>query len=129
MIIIEIDPDSPVPPFEQLRAHIAELVTTGQLTADTRLPTVRQLARDLNLAANTVARTYRALEAEHLIDTRGRQGTYVARRPAPTRTQRRRQLEHAARQYITAARALDADDDTIITVLRRTLDESQPPAH
>jgi GntR family transcriptional regulator len=125
-VIIEVDSDSPVPPFEQLRAHICELITTGQLAAGTRLPTVRQLARDLNLSANTVARTYRALEAENLIDTRGRQGTFVAHRPTPTRAQRQRQLEHAAQQYIVAARALNADDDTIVAVLRRTLSDANP---
>jgi GntR family transcriptional regulator len=125
-VIIEVDTDSPVPPFEQLRARICELITTGQLAAGTRLPTVRQLARDLNLSANTVARTYRALEAENLIDTRGRQGTFVARRPTPTRAQRKRQLEHAAQQYIAAARALNADDDTIVTILRSTLTDDDP---
>jgi GntR family transcriptional regulator len=123
-VIVEVDPDSPVPPFEQLRAQIAELITTGQLSADTRLPTVRQLARDLNLAANTVARTYRALEHQDLIDTRGRQGTFVARRATPTPKQRQRQLEQAARHYITAARALNADDRTILAAVRHALDDT-----
>jgi GntR family transcriptional regulator len=123
-VIVEVDPDSPVPPFEQLRAQIAELITTGQLSADTRLPTVRQLARDLNLAANTVARTYRALEHQDLIDTRGRQGTFVARRATPTPKQRKRQLEQAARHYITAARALNADDRTILAAVRHALDDT-----
>jgi GntR family transcriptional regulator len=127
-VIIEVDADSPVPPFEQLRARMCDLITTGQLPGGARLPTVRQLARDLNLSANTVARTYRALEAENLIDTRGRQGTFVARRPTPTRAQRQRQLEHAARHYIASARALNADDDTIVAVLRNTLSVSGPSA-
>lgn len=83
---IRIDQDSPVPPFEQVRVHIAGLVAEGALPAGTRLPTVRALAADLGLAANTAARVYRELEADGVLATYGRRGTFVrnagADRPA-----------------------------------------------
>jgi DNA-binding transcriptional regulator YhcF (GntR family) len=79
-MMIEIDPASPVPPYEQVRARIAALAGEGQLAAGTRLPTVRQLAGDLGLAVNTVARAYRELEAAGLVQTRGRHGTFVTHR-------------------------------------------------
>ena len=75
---ITIDTGSPVPPFEQLRAQVAGQVTAGDLPAGTKLATVRQMAADLGLAANTVARAYRELEADGVIVTQGRRGTFVS---------------------------------------------------
>lgn len=63
-MILTIDPASAVPPFEQLRVQFRDLVSTGEFTPGTRLPTVRRLAEDLGLAPNTVARTYRELETD-----------------------------------------------------------------
>ena len=74
---LTIDSDSAAPPFEQVRTQIATAVATGQLDAGTKLPTVRQLATDLGLAANTVARAYRELEADAVIATHGHRGTFV----------------------------------------------------
>ena len=79
-MMIQIDPASPVPPYEQVRSQVATLARDGQLPAGTRLPTVRHLAAELNLAVNTVARAYRELEAASLVETRGRHGTFVTHR-------------------------------------------------
>ena len=54
------------------------MTVTGELAAGQKLPTVRQLASDLGLAPNTVARAYRELEADRVINTQGRRGTFVA---------------------------------------------------
>ena len=77
MIDLSIDTASATPPYEQVRTGIAGLVASGGLPAGTRLATVRQLAEDLGLAANTVARAYRELEADGVISTHGRRGTFV----------------------------------------------------
>ncbi|MDQ1736650.1 MAG: hypothetical protein QOH56_2901 [Pseudonocardiales bacterium] len=78
--MIILDPVSPVPPYEQVRGHYAGRIADGELVAGTRLPTVRQLAAELGLAVNTVARAYRELEGAGLIETRGRAGTVVSAR-------------------------------------------------
>ena len=75
---LTIDAHCATAPFEQVRAQIAAAVATGQLSAGARLPTVRRLAADLGLAANTVARAYRELEADAVIATHGRRGTFVS---------------------------------------------------
>jgi DNA-binding transcriptional regulator YhcF (GntR family) len=77
-VVRPLDADSPVPPYEQLRAQVASRAATGDLPAGTRLPTVRALAADLGLAVNTVAKAYRALEADGVITTEGRRGTFVS---------------------------------------------------
>lgn len=85
---ITIAADLATAPFEQVRTQIAAAVAAGHLSAGTRLPTVRQLAADLGLATNTVARAYRELEADAVIATHGRRGTFVRSdvvdRPATT---------------------------------------------
>ncbi|MFD0269027.1 GntR family transcriptional regulator [Streptomyces sp. NPDC127106] len=65
-------------PYEQLRAQIAEAARAGRLPTGFKLPTVRGFAEELGLAANTVAKAYRVLEADGVIETRGRHGTFVA---------------------------------------------------
>ena len=93
---IRLDPDSPTPPYEQVRLRIAALAADGTLPAGHKLPPVRTLAADLGLAVNTVARAYRELETAGLVETRGRLGTvitararHLAPRPAGRRLLRR----------------------------------------
>ncbi|MGX2998077.1 GntR family transcriptional regulator [Streptomyces sp. JNUCC 64] len=77
-LTIVIDPAEGTAPFEQLRAQIADQARSGVLPTGYKLPTVRGLAQELGLAANTVAKAYRVLEADGVIETRGRLGSYVA---------------------------------------------------
>lgn len=75
-MIITVDPGG-APPYEQVKSQLAALIRTGELAQGERLPTVRQLAGDLGLAVNTVARAYKELELARLVETRGRNGTVV----------------------------------------------------
>lgn len=101
-MLLAIDPDSPVAPFEQLRMQIVEAVRNGSLVAGTRLPPVRRLAEELGLAANTVARSYRELEQAHVIETRGRAGSFVAAQG----DENERMLHTAALDYAQRAERL-----------------------
>ena len=78
MLPVTVDPASGTPPFEQLRRQVAAMVAEGTLAPGSRMPTVRRLAADLGLAANTVARAYRELESDGVIATHGRKGTFVS---------------------------------------------------
>lgn len=78
MIALVVDPGAVEPPFEQVRRQVAAGAADGALAPGHKLPTVRQLAADLGLAVNTVARAYRELEADGVIETHGRRGTFVA---------------------------------------------------
>ena len=78
MDVLPLDPGAPEPPFEQLRSQIARRAGSGELTAGTKLPTVRALAAELHLAVNTVARAYRELESDGVVVTEGRRGTFIA---------------------------------------------------
>ncbi|MFJ9814097.1 GntR family transcriptional regulator [Streptomyces sp. NPDC101151] len=115
---VRVDTASPVPPYEQIRAQLAALITTGRLPEGERLPTVRQLAADLGLAAGTVARAYRELEAASLIRTRRGAGTRVA--PLPPGAQRREtELVETTRDFVARAQALGFGQDEVLEAVRR----------
>lgn len=111
--MLQIDPLASAPPFEQLRQQILEQAQSGELAAGAKLPTVRQLADELGIAPNTVARAYKELEALGIIETRGRNGSFVnAQGDAASR---RGQL--AARDYANVIRSLGvAPDDALAWV-------------
>lgn len=80
MIPFAIDATSDVAPYEQVRIQVAQQVSSGLLEPGAKLPTVRHLAAELGLAVNTVARAFRELEADGVIVTRGRNGSFVSSR-------------------------------------------------
>lgn len=114
--MITVDPHSPDPPYEQIRARITEQVDDGRLVPGDRLPPVRQLAQDLGVAANTVARAYRELETSGVIDTRGRAGSFVAGRGVDS------EARAAAAAYVERVRALGLDDAGAVALVRRALE-------
>lgn len=75
--VITLDPAHPSGPAEQIRAQLAALIQGGELAAEARLPTVRQLAGDLRVAAGTVAKAYKELETAGLVRTGRANGTRV----------------------------------------------------
>lgn len=114
---IHLDHDSAVPPYEQVRLRIADLAATGALPAGTRLPPVRQLATDLGLAANTVARAYRELEHAGLVETRGRLGTIITARAARVPIE----AQKAASRYAEQSRSLGIPPETALDLVRAAL--------
>ena len=74
---ITIDIDNPVPQFEQLIEQVKAAVTAGVLKPGEALPSIRQLANDLELNSKTVAKAYRLLERDSVIESKGYRGTYV----------------------------------------------------
>ena len=117
-MLLSIDPNSAAPPFEQVRAQIAALAQAGELPAGTRLPTVRRLAGDLGLAPNTVARSYRELEGDGIIETRGRHGSFVSRNGSANE---RRALA-AAEAYADRLRQLGISTEDGIRFVRAALE-------
>ncbi|MDW4572284.1 GntR family transcriptional regulator [Microbacterium sp. M3] len=120
--MIVIDPSSPVPPFEQLRAGLVDAVTSGELAPGARLPTVRRLAEDLGIAPGTVARAYRELEASGIIETRGRNGTFVSFDADPAR----QQLQRAAAAFAAQVRDLRLDADEALAMVTAALRGGEP---
>lgn len=118
---IRIDPSSTIPLAEQLRGRLERLILAGSLGPGERVPTVRAMARSLDLAPGTVAKAYRGLESEGLLIGRGRLGTFVAEELPERPTDAEDLLEQAARAYATRARQLGFDHSQALRRVRTEL--------
>src|SRR5438067_13614511 len=80
--MFQIDANHPTPLYAQLERSIRFAIATGKLKVGDQLPTVRQLAVDLRINANTVAKVYAFLERDGVLETRRGVGTFIAVRKA-----------------------------------------------
>jgi DNA-binding transcriptional regulator YhcF (GntR family) len=117
LVTLKIHIDDSAPPYEQVRVQISGQARAGVLPVGYRLPTVRGLAESLGLAANTVAKAYRALESDGVIETRGRNGTFVAAAGSAAE----RELASAAQAYVERARRLGLTENDALAAVRDAL--------
>ena len=102
------------PPTDQIHDQIRGLVVTGLLAADERLPSVRQLAKDLGVAPGTVAKAYSALEAGGFLVTRIGSGTRVSSTASTTPLP----VLEAARHLSQVSTRAGTDLDDTLRILR-----------
>ena len=127
-LVLVLDLDAAVPPYEQIRQQVSAHVSAGTLAAGDRLPSARALAADLGVAVGTVNRAYRELEAGGLVVSRRRTGTVVA-----GGTPLADEVRRAAADLAVRARAAGLDDEEVLdavrgALLRVPLRGSSPPA-
>jgi GntR family transcriptional regulator len=128
MGVVSIDPRDRTPIYAQLERALRAAIASGRLAAGDQLPTVRQLAVDLRVNANTVARVYGELERAGVLETRRGVGSFVSATPAQARPPR--EHERRLRAFVTRLLA-DADAagftlDEIITALGAERQGGQP---
>ena len=112
-----LDPSSPSPKNEQLTQQVQDAVKTGTLAPGTKLPTVRALAQQLDVAPYTIARAYRQLEDLGVIETHGRNGTIVSTFGDTTE----QQAQLAASEFAARMLALKVDPDAAIALARAAM--------
>jgi len=120
---IEIDFRSSEPIYTQIVNQIQQMVAEGDLKQGDQLPTVRQLATDLRVNFNTVARAYRILDEAGLISTQQGRGTYIWEQPSEEMVHelRRQSLEDLTRRYLHEAQRLGYGVEEVRSVLDNLL--------
>lgn len=119
--MFHIDAKHPTPLYHQLERSIKFAIATGKLRIGDQLPTVRQLAVDLRINANTVARVYSELERSGVLITRRGVGTFVQERPAEASLSRRdrdRNLRELADHFIAETHTRGFSLDEVIEHLQ-----------
>jgi GntR family transcriptional regulator len=120
-VFIRIERDSSIPVSRQIADQIRAQCLSGSLAAGVRLPSVRQLARDLAVNQNTVLRVYERLTAESLLDMRHGDGTFVSDAVPKWRLKRQRERHTEDwKRLVNEGRMLGLSDDEI----RGLLDEA-----
>jgi GntR family transcriptional regulator len=125
--VFQVDSKDPLPIYAQLERAIRLAVATGQLEVGDRLPTVRQLAVELRVNANTVAKVYGELERAGLLDTRRGVGTFVASLPKTTESdlQRMSKLISLCDLFLAEARVLGFSAPEAVESLQRRVEEGK----
>src|SRR5262249_55831564 len=125
--VLQIDPKDPTPIYAQLERAIRVAIATGRLAFGDRLPTVRQLAVELRVNANTVAKVYAELERSGVLETRRGVGTFVALPPAAAEndTERKRRLMALGDRFLAEARALGFSARDAVESLQGRLNEGK----
>ncbi len=118
---LTIDHQDPRPPYEQIASSIVRMIADGDLAPGDALAPIRQLAHDLGLAPNTVARAYRELESIGLIASHGRRGTVVIDAAAALDTTADVERVDRLRTAVDEARAAGLTAADIVSIVSRRL--------
>ena len=123
-MLIELEFRSHVPIYSQIVDQIKQLVAAGILKPEEQLPTVRQLAADLRVNFNTVARAYRMLDEAGVISTQQGRGTYVLELQPELSARRLRQqaLEKLVSGFLHEAHRLGFDPQDVADKTSAMLD-------
>src|SRR2546421_13021537 len=125
--MFQVDANQPTPLYAQLERSIRFAIATGRLRSGDQLPTVRQLAVDLRVNANTVAKVYLTLEREGVLVTRRGVGTFIAESvPKSAHAgQRERRLAAHIDRFLTDSAALGYSPREAVNELTRRLKEGE----
>lgn len=118
--VFQVDTSHPMPLYAQLEQTIRFAIVTGKLRSGEQLPTVRQLAVDLRINANTVAKVYTELERAGVVETRRGIGTFVSERQvrAIGRQDHEKRLRDLADRFVAEAGASGFSLDDLIAHLQ-----------
>ena len=129
---IQIDFRSGIPIYIQIMDQIRQMVANGVLKPGDQLPTVRQLAIDLQVNWNTVARAYRLLDEAGLISTQQGRGTFIWEAPSEEtlRLLHQQTLEGLTRHYLAETARLGVSPQEVVRFFQKEIaawEEGQPP--
>ncbi len=117
-----VRPESEEPIYSQLIRQIKHAVTSGMMNPGDQMPTVRDLAAQLVINPNTVARAYRELVRDGVLTATHGGGTFVKMEPQPlVRSERERRLDPFIQQLVAEAQVLGISDDSLLRLLKATL--------
>lgn len=126
-----LNPASGVPLYRQLLQQMRERILGGQLTAGTRLPSVRELSAQVGINPLTVAKVYQFLERDGLVESRRGLGTYVVEGvKVLSPAERRDRLEPILRQVVAEALHLQVSEADLQKLIAETFRQmtSEPPS-
>jgi GntR family transcriptional regulator len=123
VIEFHLDPRSGVPTYVQLVQQVKEALRLGVLDVGDQLPTVREVVAHLAINPNTVAKAYRELEREGLLDARPGRGTFVANTLCPPSLEHHETLRRELERWLTAAERAGLDEESIRALISTTLRE------
>jgi len=125
VVPFRLDAASGVPFYRQIIDQVLLAVGDGRLKPGTQLPTVRQLAVELSVNLNTVAKAYREMEIRGIVETQQGTGTFVAhRKPEKKTAERRKALGKLVEQFLSLATAQGFTHEELADALLERIEEA-----
>lgn len=119
---LEVNPRLAVPIYQQVVDGVKAAIAKGTLKSGDKIPSIRELAVELMLNHNTVAKAYQILEREHVIEVLRGRGTFVAVHPSvPNRTEREAQMREMMQKLLIEAHHLQLTEDDLVTMFQAVL--------
>jgi GntR family transcriptional regulator len=124
---LQLDPHDPAPIYAKLDRTIRFAIASGRLLPGQQLPTVRRLAVDLRINANTVAKVYLALERDGVVETKRGVGTFILppRKESLHIAKRKEHLRTLTEKYLHDAAALGFSPAVVLEYLRNRTEEGE----
>lgn len=111
--MLKIDAGSAVPVYEQLKRQIKLKVISGKYQPDSKLPSIRQLASELKINPNTIAKVYRQLESENILYSKTGSGFFVKKEQDELNQERTKLLNEFTDEFISKVVELGFSPDTL----------------
>jgi GntR family transcriptional regulator len=124
-MIFRLDSSSGVPFYRQIIDQVLLAVADGRLKAGTQLPTVRQLAVDLSVNLNTVAKAYREMEIRGIVQTQQGTGTFIAARAGAKSREKKKALHDLVDRVIANGEALGIPIEDLVEALVERAEEAR----
>jgi GntR family transcriptional regulator len=122
LLFIALSNSEPAPLYEQIEKQVIEQIVSGKLAAGSMLPSIRALAKELEISVITVKKAYEDLEAGGYIVTNQGKGSFVAEAGAEfVRENRLKGIQQSFEKGIDECRRLGMDDSTIVKTFRDIL--------
>lgn len=126
--LLRIDANDPRPIWLQIEEGLLAAVATGALAPGGAVPSVRELAKQLRVNPNTIAKVFQRLTESGAFETRRGEGTFVAAAPpGVSNRERQRRLGESAERFAISAAGLGASSDEAVAAARRALESQLAP--
>ncbi|MGC4377962.1 GntR family transcriptional regulator [Fictibacillus sp. Mic-4] len=123
-MLLNLDPRSSTPIWEQVVHQIKELILKEVLLPEDKLPSVRELASNLLINPNTVSKAYQELERQGIIETLRGKGTFVAANITPKADEKKAEaIRQSLKQLIIEAQYLGIDRETFFLWVEKCMNE------
>ncbi|MDK8191419.1 GntR family transcriptional regulator [Paenibacillus sp. UMB7766-LJ446] len=114
---MSIEFDNNLPIYLQIMQYIKRQIVTGTLKAGDKIPSVRELAAELQINPNTVQRTFQELEREEVVETKRGLGRYVTSEESKIMTIKKEMAGELLERFLTGMQELGIDEQDIVTIV------------
>jgi GntR family transcriptional regulator len=126
-VLLYLNHQSGVPVYRQIHQQLRERIASGQLAANSQLPSVRELSADLKINPLTVAKVYQMLERDGLVEFRRGLGTFVSGKTRiHSATERKELIRPAIEQLVREARYLGLTEEKLRQLIHNAYENNEP---